>query len=68
MDFEKAFSKHHFTKKRCEKILILCFLMNEQVTRKKINLRKLFFMNNVRTSARSSLQYLICIKSKQVSI
>ena len=34
------------------------FLMKEQVIRKKINLPKSFFMNYVRTSARSSLQIL----------
>ena len=41
--------------------------MKEQVTRKKVNLRKLFKVNNVRTRARNSLQYLIFLKSKQVS-
>ena len=38
------------------------------MTRKEINLPKSFFMNYVRASARSSLQYFICLNSKRVKI
>ena len=48
--------KSSFCQIFCEKILILCFLMKEQVIRKKNNLRKLFFMNNAETGARNALQ------------
>ena len=39
-------------------------LMKAQITRKKINLPKLFFVNWVRAGTRSSLQYLILVKLK----
>ena len=42
--------------------------MNAQVTRKKINLPMLFFVNKVRTDTSNSLQYLVWLKSKTVKI
>ena len=42
--------------------------MNAQITRKKINLPKLFFVNKVRTGTSNSLQYLVWLKSKTVKI
>ena len=43
-------------------------LMKAQITRKKINLPKLFFVNYVRTNTSSSLQDCIWFKSKAVNI
>ena len=42
--------------------------MKAQITRMKINLPKLFFMNYVRAGASNSLQYLIWLKSETVKI
>ena len=42
--------------------------MNAQITRKKINLPKLFFVNKVMTGTSNSLQYLVWLKSKTVKI
>ena len=42
--------------------------MNAQITRKKINLPKLFFVHNIRAGTSNSLQYLIWLKSKTVKI
>ena len=52
--------------------MILCgkavfvFLMKAHVTRRKINLPKSFFVNYVKPSVKSALQYLIWLKSKRV--
>ena len=62
------FSNPQFTDDFVRKMLILCFFMNAQVTRKMINLLNLFFMNYVGASARNSLQYLICLKSVSTDI
>ena len=43
-------------------------LMKAQITRKKINLPKLYFVNLVRTGTSNSLQYLIWLNSKTVKI
>ena len=43
-------------------------LIKAQITRKKINLSKLFFMNLVRLRTSNSLQYVIWFKSKAVKI
>ena len=40
--------------------------MKARITRKKINLLKLFFMNYIKTSVRRSLQYFIWLNSKTV--
>ena len=42
--------------------------MKAQITRKKINLPKLLFVNKVRAGTINSLQYLILLKSKTVKI
>ena len=42
--------------------------MNAQITRKNINLPKLFFVNYVRAGTNNSLQYLFWLKSKTVKI
>ena len=42
--------------------------MKAQITRKKINLPKLFFVNYVRAGTSNSLQYLIWLNSKTVKI
>ena len=42
--------------------------MKAQITRKKINLTKLFFVNKVRAGTSNSLQYLIWLNSKTVKI
>ena len=42
--------------------------MKAQITRKKINLPKLFLVNWVRAGTSNSLQYLIWLKSKTVKI
>ena len=42
--------------------------MKAQITGKKINLPKLFFVNKVRAGTSNSLQYLIWLKSKTVKI
>ena len=42
--------------------------MKAQITRKKINLPKLFLVNWVRAGISNSLQYLIWLKSKTVKI
>ena len=43
---------------------VFVFLMKAQITRKKINLTKLFFVNEVRVGTSNSYQYLIWLKSK----
>ena len=43
-------------------------LLKAQITRKKINLPKLFFVNWVRAGTSDSLQYLIWLNSKTVKI
>ena len=43
-------------------------LMKAHITRKKINLPKLFFVNYVRASTSSTLQYFIRLKSKAVKL
>ena len=43
-------------------------LLKAQITRKKINLPKLFFVNEVRAGTSNSLQYLIWLNSKTVKI
>ena len=43
-------------------------LLKAQITRKKINLSKLFFVNWVRAGTSNSLQYLIWLNSKTVKI
>ena len=43
-------------------------LMKAQITRKKINLSKVFFMNKARAGTSNSLEYLIWLKSKTVKI
>ena len=43
-------------------------LMKAQITRKKINLPKLFFVDWVRAGTSNSLQYLIWLNSKTVKI
>ena len=43
-------------------------LMKAQITRNKINLPKLFFVNLVRAGTSNSLQYLIDLKSNTVKI
>ena len=43
-------------------------LVKAQITRKNINLPKLFFVNKVRAGTSNSLQYLIWLKSKTVKI
>ena len=42
--------------------------MKAQITRKKIKLPKLFFVNQVRAGTNNSLQYLIWLKPKSVKI
>ena len=42
--------------------------MKAQITRKKINLPKLFFLNSVRAGTSNSLQYLIWLNLKTVKI
>ena len=42
--------------------------MKAQITRKKVNLPKLFFVNYFRAGTSNSLQYLIWLKSKTVKI
>ena len=44
------------------------FLMKAQITQQKINSLKSFFVNYIRASARSSLQYFIWLKSKTIKI
>ena len=46
----------------------LMLLMKAQITRKKINLPKLFFVKYVRASTSSPLQYFIWLKSKAVKL
>ena len=43
-------------------------LLKAQITRKKINLPKLFFVYKVRADTSNSLQYLIWLNSKTVKI
>ena len=43
-------------------------LMKAQITQKKINLLKFFFVNYVRTSTSSSMQYFIWLKTKAVKL
>ena len=43
-------------------------LMKAQITRKKINLPKFFFLKKVRAGTSNSLQYLIWLNSKTVKI
>ena len=43
-------------------------LIKAQITRNKINLPKLFYVNKVRAGTSNSLQYLIWLKSKTVKI
>ena len=43
-------------------------LLKAQITRKKINLPKLFFVNKVRAGTSNSLQYLIWLNSNTVQI
>ena len=50
MTFEMAHSKSRLTHDFGEKMLILFFLIKAQVTRKRINLHKSFFMNYGRAS------------------
>ena len=42
--------------------------MKAQITRKNINLPKLFFVNKVTAGTNNSLQYLVWLKSKTVKI
>ena len=42
--------------------------MKAQITRKNINLPKLFFVNKVRAGTNNSLQYSIWFKSKTVKM
>ena len=42
--------------------------MKAQITRKNMNLPKLFFVNKVRAGTNNSLQYLIWLKLKTVKI
>ena len=42
-------------------MLIFVFSMKAQVTRKRINLYKLFFMNYIRASVGNSLQFITSI-------
>ena len=46
----------------------LVLLMKAQITRKKIELPKLFFVNKVRMGTSNSLQYYIWLESKTVKI